>query len=179
MNMAVTEPIQVPIPPRIHEEISSLSLCSSSPPPVASPTSPAETTPVLQMKRKYSFEPFKVSSKRFNASKASNSSDAPIAFSSHDHSVKSNAVTTSAEAPGIPRQEENKSTATSFNVTLQPRIRNILVPRSFLAAQFGTNCIQAFTVCPEHWINKHDYDHFVFLCKVRRAQLCALHPTLD
>ena len=179
MNMAVTEPTQVPIPPRIRKEISSLSLRSSSPPPVTSPTSPAKMTPVPQTKRKHSFEPFEVSSKRFNASKASNSLNAPIAFSSHNHSVKSNAVTTSAEAPGVPGQEENKSTATSFNVTLQPCIRDILVPRRFLAAQFGANCIQAFTICQEHWINKHGYDHFVFLCKVRRAQLHALHPTSD
>ena len=177
--MAVTEPIQVPIPPRIREEISSLSLRSSPPPPVASPTSPAETTPVPQTKRKHSFEPFEVSSKRFNASKASNSSDALIAFSSHDRSVKSNAVTTSAEAPGVPGQEENESTATSFNVTIQPRIRDVLVPRRFLAAQFGANRIQAFTICQEHWINKHGYDHFVFLCEVRRAQLRALHPISD
>jgi hypothetical protein len=182
-NGAVVPVVRLPTPqPQPREETPPpLPRSPSYPPTVLPPESTTRATralPTSRPKRKHNFELIiEIPAKRFKASRyqtvTASSSSNNSAVSSRRNPSGNSAV----ENPHPrPRKNQNPTTnntidrriaTTPFKVTLDPELRNVTVTRQYMEAQFGAHCYQPFPKIPRELVDKHGYDHFIFMHDVR------------
>ena len=158
------------------------------PPPPRSPslqlfvrrsTSPIKTIPASPAKRKFDFElvvgPPSKKSKTSRHPVPSPSSSGPKASSSRNVSGKFVAVAKRSKRPyqRNPISIIRKFSGATFNVTLDPKIRDVLVTRAFMGEHFGTLSTRSFNRPPRYRVDCQSYDHFVFVCEVRMSRKCS------
>ena len=167
----VAPPVRVPAPPPQPLEETAAPL----PPPAVHPTRAIGIIPASQAKRKHNFELIiEVPAKRFKLS------DRPMQSSSSNGSGASSsritldapAAATTRVVPVKPQRRSSKDIirkvpGTQFAVTLDPKIRDILVTREFMRSWFGTHYYHQFCEPSVDMVRKHGFDHFVFVNGVR------------
>ena len=178
----VAPPVQVPAPspqPREETPLPPPRLPPPPPPTVYRPN-PVGIIPALQAKRKINFELIiEVPAKRFKASlyPTPNSSSSSSAASSSRVTLDTSVVATTRAPVKGPRSSPKKEPltrnlkGTTFKVDLDPDIRDIAVTRNFMWAYFGAHQRFQFVPLSREHINKHGYDHFVFIHEVRASEV--------
>ena len=175
---ALPPPRNSPSPPPLqpNEEAPPSPRPPSTPPTVIT-KKPIGIIPLSQLKRKHNFELIiEVPAKRLKASNypAQNSSTGPTTSSSRDNADdESVVVVTRAPAPTIKtfsKAPVRKILTPAFNVQLDPRIKSVIVTRTYLSAHFGASPARQFCEPEQAMIDRHGYDHFVFINKVRTKE---------
>lgn len=174
-NEIVAAPIQTPARPR--EETPPPPPRSPPPAPVVHPTRAIGIIPASRVKRKHDFELIiETTAKRHKAS------NYPITGSSSSSSTASSSRITLdappaalvAPAPVRPQRLHKDSASrkvrgTSFVVDLDPKIRDVVVSRDFMGSYFGAQKRYTFSIPGKDKVDKHGYDHFVFINRVRTS----------
>jgi hypothetical protein len=187
-NEVVAESVRVPAP-QMEEAPPPPPPRPLSSPTVARPANSVGIIPTSQKKRKYTFElVIEVPSKRFKASRYAPTGtppDGPTTSSSRD--VPSESVEVFARSPARGRRDKLSGTmrivrkvdSPSFDVTLDPRVRDVFATRAFMGDQFGTSYTRSYSEPPQCLIDKHGYDHFLFVAEVRTSRRRFLYYILD
>ncbi|KAF9649388.1 hypothetical protein BDM02DRAFT_3186288 [Thelephora ganbajun] len=172
-NGIVPPPAQVlTLPSQPRDETPPLPPRSPSPPPFVPLTRAFGIIPASQAKRKRDFELIiEIPAKRFKASQYPTPSSSSNGFvaSSSSTTLDSPAVTI-VRAPaqkvctGSCRKVIIREIGgTRFKVDLNPEIRSVTVTRHFMWSHFGTHQVHPFSEPPKDQVDRHGYDHFVFI----------------
>lgn len=173
-NEIAAAPIQTPAQPR--EETPPPPPPSPPPAPVVYPPRTIDIIPASRVKRKHDFELIiEAPAKRYKASNypATGSSSGSSAASSSRITLDASPATVVAPAPVRPKRRSFKDPAsrpirgTSFVVDLDPKIRDVVVSRDFMGSYFGAHMRYTFSIPAKDKFEKHGYDHFVFINRVR------------
>lgn len=170
----VAAPIQTPAQPR--EETPPLPPRSPPPAPIVYPPRTIDIIPASRVKRKHNFELIiEAPAKRYKVSNypATGSSSGSSTTSSGRITLDAPPAAVVAPAPVRPQRRLFKDPAfrkvrgTSFVVNLDPKIRDVVVSREFMGSYFGAHKRYTFSIPPKDKLDKHGYDHFVFINGVR------------
>lgn len=177
-NAVVATPVQVPTPPPQPREETPPPPPSPPLVPVVRPAKAIGIIPASQAKRKQNFELIiEVPAKRFKTSNyiTQNSSSGSSAASTSRTTLDASSSTAATLAPAKWARAPHKNPifrrnlGTPFVVDLNPKIRDVAVTRDFMRSYFGAHMRCTISQPSKEHLDKHGYDHFVFINEVRTS----------